>query len=165
MCGVTIPRKVGGTNNPPSLEPYIRKWEFVKFLFRVIWLLLTIKMKLKRYDNCTPLQEKGKQEFILDTFKPLVLGIGSLIFPLIPDPATVKYNRSRNTEKWIELRDWYFEHERLEKVRTEPFRVIFNLVILLQEYNSCYSQRLNAIRKKWGEMEWDSEMPQRWWKE
>jgi len=135
---------------------------FVLFL-EFLWVVLKLQVQLRRFRNLSPLAEKSRHEFIIDQFKPIGLKVGWLLYDILPDPASDKYIRRRSTEALIILRDKFFEHDRLENKRDRPFKGLFNFVILIQEYNSCYAQRLSWLRKEWGEMDWQCEMPQRNW--
>lgn len=162
MYGASIARNEG---EGLILLPNLPKWRLVKLFARLIWVFVMMPRRLRRFKDKAPLTEKARQEFILNCFKPLTLEAGRIMSLIVPDPATDKYHRSRNTARWIKLRDEYFEHERLEIHRTVPFMAIWNLLILLGEYNQCYDQRMSWIRNKWGSMEWDTVKPQRFWKE
>jgi len=121
--------------------------------------------KLRSFKGASGLTEKRRQEFIIEQFKPLVLKLGGLLADVLPNPSTDIYIRFRNTEGWIELRNKWLACEGLDWIRVKAFTGMWNFLILVQEYNTCYAQRAYRIMKWWNEMEWQEDLPQRNWRE
>jgi len=121
--------------------------------------------KTRRFRDCSLLQENGKQEFIVDQFKPLILKAGGLLNEVLPNLETDVYFRNRDTESLIKLRDKYFRCEKLEHIRSDAFRGVWNLGILIMKYNYCYAQRGRWIARELSAMEWHTELPDRNWEE
>jgi len=139
-------------------------WELVKLGIRCLWVIFQIPYKTKGFKG-TLLMESVRQEFIIDQFKPLILEIGLLLADVVPDPASDVLLRYRNSEALIKLRDEYFKHERLEWERAMAIRGLFNLGIIIVDRNNCYMKRASWIRREWGAMDWEEEMPTKDWEE